>query len=142
MASEPVVRVPWGVRARLAVPASRAQRFRKASKILPGEIPPLKKDQSKSSSNPTCHHSRSPAMPARAGITVGSRLRVDGQFARIAPAISLLPQLRRFHGLGAVLVQHHITSEFFSSTLHGLYVLIFPRPVLGGSRCPCHLALP
>lgn len=80
-------------------------------------------------------------MPARAGITVGSCLRVDGQFARIAPAISLLPQLRRFRGLGAVLVQHHITSEFFSGTLHGLYALIFP-PYFGGPRCPYHLALP
>ena len=111
-----MVRVPWGVRAGLAVPASRARRFRKATKILLGEIPPLNKDQSKSSSSPTCHHSRSLTMSVRAGITIGSRPWVDGQFARIPPAISLLPQLRWSNGLGAKSYSSITSPESFSRT--------------------------
>lgn len=99
VASEPVVRVLRGMKAGLVVLASGPWTFRNTTKTLLGEIPPLNKDQSKSSSsssNPARHHSRSLAMLVRAGITVGSSPWVDGQFARSAPAISLLQPVGRW----------------------------------------------
>lgn len=140
VASEPVVRLPQGVRARLAVLVSKAQRFRMATKILLGGIPSLNNDQS--SSNPAHHPSRSPATPARAGIIVRSRPWVDGQFARIAPAISLPPQLHWSHGLGAKSYSSITPPANFSPTPCTVCIYQPFLPVFGGPWCPCHLALP
>lgn len=132
-----MLRVPWAVRASLAAPASRARKFRKATKLFLEEIPPLNKEKSKSSvSNPTHHHCRSLAVPGAAcGLTgsLFSLLQPSPCCPSSAGPMARVQSLTPASHLQGVFLQHCLYLSVFLLYFCGSPVAVPPCPALDGA---------
>lgn len=126
-----MLRVPWAVRARLAVTAPR--RFRKATKIFLEGIPPLNKEKSKGSMGKPAHHPcRSLAMPGAACGLTAVCFHCSSRLLAAPALLAPWPWCK-------ALLQHHISREFFLQ--HALYLFsfsrLFLRVLVGRATVPC-----